>query len=121
MAIPTPPAPTRAPETKVTWASVAAGLLTVLVIVCNNTGLIPGYEDSPVWVKTLVAVGVIAGGALGAGYKAPHTTRPDLAFARGGPVPGPSNMVLRPGGRPPVFPPSQPPPPPADTTGPSNG
>jgi hypothetical protein len=66
-------------ETKVTWSSLAATVLTGLVFAANHTDLIPGYNDWPAWAKAIVSVVVIAGGTFGAGFAAPHTARPAAA------------------------------------------
>jgi len=84
------------PETKVTWASAAAGVLTVLLFVANHTSAIPGYDTWPAWAKALVSVVVIAGGALGAGYTAPHTPRPDLAlYQNSAGLPTPTPVLIQ--------------------------
>jgi hypothetical protein len=69
------PSNTKKTEPKVAWATVAAGVLTVLLYVANNADLIPGYSDAPNWVKAIVTVVIIAGGAFGAGRAAPHQWR----------------------------------------------
>jgi hypothetical protein len=69
------PSDTKKTEPKVVWATVAATILTAVLYVANNADLIPGYDDAPDWVKAIVTIVIIAGGAFGAGRAAPHQWR----------------------------------------------
>lgn len=77
---PSPAAPAKPVEKKVTWATVGTYLgsvagLAILNAVSSDATLISGLPD---WLETLLLPVIPAGIAFLSGYQARHTPRPDL-------------------------------------------